>query len=598
MKKVFLALLLLLAAASAVPAQQGNTVMRVFPAGAPSGTCGTLMLAVNGTNGDLYDCISAVWTKIGSAGSGSSVGPVFNVTSAPYNVKADWRTVSDAVCSNSANTWTSATLALTQADVGKIFWARQSANQTTIVSASALSQFTVATVTNATSWTSSENTGGSNCGSSIAVFMGTDASTGLNAAGTAIHAAGKGVMYIPCGDYSLAAATFTQPTSADALTIQGGGMSGSTSGISKACTRIHVSPGVGWAAGTTTMGVNSNVLMQSIGFDGDNSNIPTVNNATLFGFGGPLIMENVSMNNFYGTGITNDVLVSESGDDNFLSRLYFRFSGGTAFQLHSLNLQCFDCIFQGSPGAQLADLGSIATFTGGAIIATAGSNALLADGASGGGVGTSFIGTSFIAGNNSVPMISVSNSNVNMRLLNPLFNNSGLNNVNLFTVASGATVEVAGLGTTGGGTGMTITNNGTLKDGCGDDPTNITVTGTVLGSCGTSGLTSLCAAVGTSANPSVVSCGAAAAGLFSCATNATGGTCQVNTSAVTTGSVIQILESDTVTTGTKLGVTCNTSTTVTPAARFIASITAGTGFVLNMGTITTNPGCFSFRVTN
>lgn len=597
MKRVFLSILLLLGLASAVPAQQGNTVMRNF-AGVPTGTCGSQMLGLNNLTGDLYDCISGAWTKIGAGGSGGSVGPVFNVQSPPYNVKADWRTVTDGVCSNSDNHWTSATLALTQADVGKKFWSHPSANNTTIVDAGALSQFTVAAVSSATAWTSTVNTGASNCGSSMSIFMGTDASTGINSAGTAIHTAGKGQMFIPCGDYAVAAAIFTQPLAGDAFTVQGGGMSASTGGVLNACTRLHMSPGIGWAAGTTTMSINSNVLMQNIAFDGDAANIPTVNNATLFGFGGPLIMENVSANNFTASGVTNTTLMSESGDDNYLSRLYFRCSGCTAFQLHSLNLQCFDCIFQGSPAGQLADLGSIAVFVGGAFIGSGGStSALQADGASGGGVGTSFIGTSFIAGNNSQPIINVSNSNVKMRLVNPLFNNSGLSTVNLLTVASGAEVQMTGYTTTGAGTGMTMTNSGTLIDGCGNDSTNVVETGAITGYCGSSAITPPCAAVGTAASPSVASCVSAKSGVFSCATNATGATCVVNTTSAVAGSIISVYESDTANTGTKLGVTCNTSTNVLPASRLLATITAGTSFTINLGTVTTNPACFGFSIS-
>lgn len=107
-----------------------------------------------------------------------------------------------------------------------------------------------------------------------------------------------------------------------------------------------------------------------------------------------------------------------------------------------------------------------------------------------------------------------------------------------------------------------------------------------------------CAGVGTAASPSVASCGAATAGHFSCATNATGATCQVNTTAVTAASEIFVFESDTSATGTALGVTCNTSTNVLPASMILASQTASTGFVINLGTVTTNPACFSFHVIN
>jgi hypothetical protein len=107
-----------------------------------------------------------------------------------------------------------------------------------------------------------------------------------------------------------------------------------------------------------------------------------------------------------------------------------------------------------------------------------------------------------------------------------------------------------------------------------------------------------CAAVGTAASPSVASCGSAAAGHFSCATTATGATCQVNTTAVTANSEIFVFESDTAATGTALGVTCNTTTTVNPATRLLASSSAGGSFTINLGTVTTNPACFSYHIVN
>jgi hypothetical protein len=107
-----------------------------------------------------------------------------------------------------------------------------------------------------------------------------------------------------------------------------------------------------------------------------------------------------------------------------------------------------------------------------------------------------------------------------------------------------------------------------------------------------------CAAVGTSASPSIVSCGSAAAGHFSCATNATDATCQVNTTAVTANSEIFVFESDTTATGTALGVTCNTRTTVNPSTRLLASSVAGASFTINLGTVTTKPACFSYQIIN
>lgn len=105
-----------------------------------------------------------------------------------------------------------------------------------------------------------------------------------------------------------------------------------------------------------------------------------------------------------------------------------------------------------------------------------------------------------------------------------------------------------------------------------------------------------CAAVGTSANPSVASCTAAIAGSFSCATNASTGTCTVNTTAVTANSQIFITQRTDTTTGTRLSVTCNT--TIDTVQRAVTAVTAATSFTINLGTITTNPECFSYFILN
>lgn len=108
--------------------------------------------------------------------------------------------------------------------------------------------------------------------------------------------------------------------------------------------------------------------------------------------------------------------------------------------------------------------------------------------------------------------------------------------------------------------------------------------------------TSNCAATGTAANPSVASCSAASAGSFSCATNASTGTCTVNTTAVTANSEIFITGRNDTTTGTRLGVTCNTG--ITTAIPEISAVVAATSFTINLGTFTTNPECFSYFIVN
>jgi len=107
-----------------------------------------------------------------------------------------------------------------------------------------------------------------------------------------------------------------------------------------------------------------------------------------------------------------------------------------------------------------------------------------------------------------------------------------------------------------------------------------------------------CAAKGSAASPSIAACGSASAGHFSCDPMATGATCQVNTTAVTAHSEIFVFESDTSATGTELGVTCNTSTTVIPTHLILASYVAATNFTINLGTVTTNPACFSYFIVN
>lgn len=105
-----------------------------------------------------------------------------------------------------------------------------------------------------------------------------------------------------------------------------------------------------------------------------------------------------------------------------------------------------------------------------------------------------------------------------------------------------------------------------------------------------------CAVIGTAANPSVASCSAASSGSFSCATNASTATCQVNTTAVTANSEIFIEGRNDATTGTRLGVTCNTG--ITTALPEISAVVAGTSFTINLGTFSVNPECFSYFIVN
>jgi hypothetical protein len=102
-----------------------------------------------------------------------------------------------------------------------------------------------------------------------------------------------------------------------------------------------------------------------------------------------------------------------------------------------------------------------------------------------------------------------------------------------------------------------------------------------------------CGANGTAANPSVVSCGSAGAGSFSCATNASAGTCTVNDSAVTANS--NIILTPVAYTGTRLAVTCNT---VVLTGAYVSAISTGTSFTVQLPTFVTNPECFTYQILN
>jgi hypothetical protein len=98
-----------------------------------------------------------------------------------------------------------------------------------------------------------------------------------------------------------------------------------------------------------------------------------------------------------------------------------------------------------------------------------------------------------------------------------------------------------------------------------------------------------------SASPAV--CGSAASGDVAVPTGATP-TLQVNTTAVTANSQIQLSVTEAATTGTRLGVTCNTtlSTLVNPVE---TARVAGTSFTIQMNsTLAVNPACIHYTIMN
>lgn len=131
-------------------------------------------------------------------------------------------------------------------------------------------------------------------------------------------------------------------------------------------------------------------------------------------------------------------------------------------------------------------------------------------------------------------------------------------------------------------------------------PGSLTTTTTLAATTSVSGATFVtatnCAGVGTAANPSVVSCAAAAAGAIACATAATTGTCQINTTAVTANSEIFVIQ--TASEGTRLSVTCNTAFDLSATAPLLLSKSAGASFTITLGTVAANPACFDYFIVN
>jgi len=107
-----------------------------------------------------------------------------------------------------------------------------------------------------------------------------------------------------------------------------------------------------------------------------------------------------------------------------------------------------------------------------------------------------------------------------------------------------------------------------------------------------------CAANGSAANPSIVACSAAAAGMFSCSTTASTGTCQVNTSAVTANSEIFITQDAADGGAGQLNVTCNTNNVLSTTKPLLVSKNAGVSFTINLGTVSVNPACFEYNIVN
>lgn len=485
----------------------------------------------------------------GTVGTGAVVGPVMNVTLPSTlcpgcTAKADWRTngtTHDGACTNSANNWSSASIAMTSADVGKKLWAGSSG--TTVTAASGLFQFTIASVASATTWTTTENTSGANCQSNLDIFIATDNAAVFNAAELAIHNGTKqGVIYYPCGDYGIASAIWNQSTGTDSIMYLGGGATAGQNTTS--CTTFHISPNVwGQSAGVTVMQPLDYLTMRDIALNGDGlATSAAATNGVLMSWAGADRVEHFSARNFR-LGASTQILCQEDTDNGYFAdpSCGVVSASGTAWQYHSLDSTVIRPTFVGCPGADVADLANSVTI-GGVIAASAGGcRAMSTLSNTGPTQNTVWQGTHFsCSGSAATPCVDITKPGanaMNVTLRDDIYDNIGTSNQVLLNVGAGATVLLSGSTPRGTGTTPTITNAGTIIDGCGNQLGN-TLTGV--------GVTNNCAAEPSIAGRCLLT---SQAGPLACvqtsngrvAVPATTTTYTINTTAPATGSFIAIV---------------------------------------------------------
>lgn len=174
---------------------------------------------------------------------------------------------------------------------------------------------------------------------------------------------------------------------------------------------------------------------------------------------------------------------------------------------------------------------------------------------------------------------------------------SVLNNGTAAAAAPGYT-QTPTLGAVGGSTGTVTylgTTSGSQVAGC-TSATCIAFGGAATPALYKSYFTGAnCAANGTAAQPSVVSCTSAPAGRFSCSVSATA-SCQVNTTAITGASDIVVIQTANTAVGTALGVTCNT--TASTLLPMVTSQVNATSFTIQLTQPVTNPDCFTYFIVN
>ncbi len=202
------------------------------------------------------------------------------------------------------------------------------------------------------------------------------------------------------------------------------------------------------------------------------------------------------------------------------------------------------------------------------------------------------------AGTTAIGNATLDTTNYNAIVFGATFLAPGVSSYNIYRTASGGTPSSTGkIGNLPITTSTTSGNNYEFDDkglaGDGSTPPTQNQTGAISGPLYQT--TTNCAASGTAANPSVVSCAAAPAGIVYCDVAASGGTCTINTTVVTANSEILITPS--AADNTLLSKTCNAAPTVVPFATLAAKV-AGTSFTLNMPTLTVTGPCFHYTVIN
>jgi hypothetical protein len=183
---------------------------------------------------------------------------------------------------------------------------------------------------------------------------------------------------------------------------------------------------------------------------------------------------------------------------------------------------------------------------------------------------------------------------------NHFLNGGGGWNFNAMT-SGGATVAkyFGNYATSGGCSGCALDYFKDLTKGI-DGPLGTIAPNTGVLTTTTSGTyltTTNCKGNGTAANPSVVTCGSASAGMFSCDPAASTGTCRVNTTAATANSEIGVTQNQADGGAGQLNLTCNTGN-VLPAASPLLQAKGAGFFIINLGTVTVNAGCFEYQINN